>query len=41
MSPNITPTTGNARWSGIWPWLLLWGAAPMPLYIWLVVGILV
>ncbi len=24
----------------LWPWLLLWVAAPMPLYIWLVVALL-
>lgn len=24
----------------LWPWLLLWGAAPMPLYIWAAVALL-
>lgn len=24
----------------LWPWLLLWVAAPMPLYIWAVVALL-
>ncbi len=41
MNPNIAPTIRNRRWSRIWPWLLLWGAAPMPLYIWRVVGMLI
>lgn len=31
----------RSRWGRIWPWALLWGAAPMPLYIWLVVGMMV
>lgn len=31
----------RSRWGRIWPWALLWGAAPMPLYIWLVVGMVV
>jgi hypothetical protein len=31
----------RSRWGRIWPWALLWGAAPMPLYIWLVVGVLI
>jgi hypothetical protein len=38
---TINTNTETGRWGGIWPWLLLWGAAPLPLYIWLVVGMLV
>lgn len=34
-------TPQRSRWGRIWPWALLWGAAPMPLYIWLVVGMMV
>lgn len=34
-------TPPRSRWGRIWPWALLWGAAPMPLYIWLVVGMMV
>ncbi len=38
---TIDTNTETGRWGKTWPWLLLWGAAPMPLYIWLVVGMLV
>jgi Na+/melibiose symporter-like transporter len=39
---NATQATAQrSRWGRIWPWALLWGAAPMPLYIWLVVGMVV
>ncbi|WP_306030519.1 hypothetical protein [Stappia sp. MMSF_3263] len=34
-------TPQRNRWGRIWPWALLWGAAPMPLYIWVVVGMMV
>jgi hypothetical protein len=34
-------TPQRSRWGRIWPWALLWGAAPMPLYIWVVVGLVV
>ena len=28
------------NWARVWPFLLLWGAAPMPLYIWLIIYLL-
>ena len=33
-------TRTSPTWNTLWPWLLLWGAAPMPLYIWLAVGLI-
>lgn len=39
MSPPMS-TQDTAR-PVLWPWLLLWGAAPMPLYIWAVIGLVV
>ena len=30
-------TRNPPNWQTLWPWLLLWVAAPMPLYIWLAV----
>ena len=38
---DMTATPQRNRWGRIWPWALLWGAAPMPLYIWLAVGLVV
>jgi hypothetical protein len=38
-APRATPQ--RSRLGRMWPWTLLWGAAPMPLYIWLVVGMVV
>ena len=32
---RITP-----NWKNLWPFILLWGAAPAPLYIWLIISLL-
>ena len=28
------------NWTSLWPFILLWGAAPAPLYIWFIISLL-